>query len=256
MVPGSRGKAVVRYSIMAAQPKIMSAVVESWRSSSLTQVRMASVSGSPSSSPVTSSGPHGAWVSNDLPMVKVGVRHCQSRALTSLMTVKPGDHLESPCCRDVLATATDHHGQLALVVDRVGDHRHHDRVARSRDRRPLFVEPVLPFGRLAAHFGHVRPVVHADGKNGRRVGHRRVPADPLDGMAGGAEPGRDTDPLEAIGSESQQSAHGGGKSRRRVAQVDDLVSFDQAGTDQAVGQGEAGQPHARSPRRAQLSCDL
>ena len=88
-VPGSSGNAVVRYSIMAAQPKIKSAVVESWRSSSLTQVRMLRAPGSPSSSPVTSSGPHGAWVSNDLPMVKVGVRHCQSRALTSLITVYP-----------------------------------------------------------------------------------------------------------------------------------------------------------------------
>ena len=87
IVPGSSGKAVVRYSIMSAQPKIRSAVVESWRSSSLTQVRIASAPGSPSSSPVTSSGPQGACVSNDLPMVKVGVRHCQSRALTSLMIV-------------------------------------------------------------------------------------------------------------------------------------------------------------------------
>ena len=87
IVPGSSGNAVVRYSIMSAQPKIRSAVVESWRSSSLTQVRIDSVPGSPSSSPVTSSGPHGACVSNDLPTVKVGVRHCQSRALTSLMIV-------------------------------------------------------------------------------------------------------------------------------------------------------------------------
>ena len=89
IVPGSRGKAEVRYSIISAHPKIMSAVLESWRSSSLTQVRMARDPGSPSSSPVTSSGPHGAWVSKDLPIVKVGVRHCQSRTLTSLMTLNP-----------------------------------------------------------------------------------------------------------------------------------------------------------------------
>ena len=66
-----------------------SAVVESCRSSSLTQVRRARLPGSPSSSVVTNSGPHGAWESKDFPTVKVGVRHCQSRALTSLMMVNP-----------------------------------------------------------------------------------------------------------------------------------------------------------------------
>ena len=40
-VTGSSGKTVVRYSTISAQPKIMSAVEESWRRSPLTQVRRA-----------------------------------------------------------------------------------------------------------------------------------------------------------------------------------------------------------------------
>jgi len=58
-------------------------VLECWRSSPFTQVRSSSAWGSPTSSGVTSHGPMGPCVSNDFPIVIVGVLSCQSRTLTS-----------------------------------------------------------------------------------------------------------------------------------------------------------------------------
>ena len=87
--PGSRVKTVESSATMSQHEKIMSSVDESWRSSSLTQVRRRRRWGSGTSSVVTSHGPIGPWVSKDFPIVHVGVRHCQSRTLTSFMTVKP-----------------------------------------------------------------------------------------------------------------------------------------------------------------------
>ena len=88
-MPTSRVNAADRCSIIWAQVKIMSAVVPSWRSSPFTQVRRARSWGSPTSSAVTIAGPVGPWVSKPFPIIMVGVRHCQSRTLTSLTTVKP-----------------------------------------------------------------------------------------------------------------------------------------------------------------------
>ena len=55
--------------------------------SSLTNVLMPRSWGSPSSSAVTIHGPSGPCVSNDLPIVIVGVRICQSRTETSFVIV-------------------------------------------------------------------------------------------------------------------------------------------------------------------------
>src|SRR5271165_6766599 len=55
--PASSGKAVVRYSTMAEQPKMGSAVVESWRRTSFTEVRTRNDPGSGTSSDVTRTGP-------------------------------------------------------------------------------------------------------------------------------------------------------------------------------------------------------
>ena len=54
-------------------------------------------------------------------MVKVGVRHCQSRTLTSLTMVKPATASNARAGGHVLAAPADHHGQLPLVVDHVRD---------------------------------------------------------------------------------------------------------------------------------------
>ena len=92
MSPGSSVNTVDRYSTCSQHEKIMSSVDASWRRSPLTQVRRRRRWGSPTSSPVTIHGPVGPWVSKDFPRVHVGVRHCQSRTVTSLRTVKPGHH--------------------------------------------------------------------------------------------------------------------------------------------------------------------
>ena len=81
--PGSSVNAVERCSTSAKQSKISCFVLESWRSSPFTQVRRRSPCGSPTSSAVVSHGPIGPCVSNDLPIVQVGTRSCQSRTDTS-----------------------------------------------------------------------------------------------------------------------------------------------------------------------------
>ena len=85
--PGSRVKASERWETCSKQSKTISDVFPSWRFSSLTKVRIPSCCGSAISSPVTSQGPSGPWVSNDFPIVIVGARICQSRTETSLAIV-------------------------------------------------------------------------------------------------------------------------------------------------------------------------
>ncbi len=84
--PGSSVNAVERCSTSAKQSKIRCFVFESWRSSPFTQVRRRKPCGSPTSSAVVIQGPIGPCVSNDLPIVQVGTRSCQSRTLTSFTT--------------------------------------------------------------------------------------------------------------------------------------------------------------------------
>ncbi len=66
--PGSSTVYWDRCQIRYATSKIMSAVLESWRGSPLTQERSRSACGSPISSAVTSHGPSGLNVSQDLPL--------------------------------------------------------------------------------------------------------------------------------------------------------------------------------------------
>ena len=73
-------------STSACGPKMRSAVLESWRTSPLTREPMRSASGSATSSAVVIHGPNAQCVSQDLPIVIVGTRICQSRTLTSLAT--------------------------------------------------------------------------------------------------------------------------------------------------------------------------
>ena len=65
------------------QPKIRSDVLESWRSSPLTQVRSWSSSGSGTSSTVVTQGPNGQNVSAPLARVHCGSRPWRSLAVTS-----------------------------------------------------------------------------------------------------------------------------------------------------------------------------
>ena len=67
----------------AAQSKMRFFVFESCLDSPFTQVRRRRPCGSPSSSGVVIQGPIGPCVSNDLPIVQVGTRSCQSRTVTS-----------------------------------------------------------------------------------------------------------------------------------------------------------------------------
>ena len=136
-------------------------------------------------------------------MVKVGVRHCQSRTLTSLMMVKPATTSKARAAGTCWQRRADDERQLALVVDHVGDRRQDDGIARPGDGRPLLVEPVLPLRRLAAHFGHVRPVVHADGEDAGRVGHGRM-ATHRGQVVTGCVPGRRrAHALQSVGGPAQ-----------------------------------------------------
>ena len=82
--PGSRVNDLVRCSMCSKQLKIKCLVLEFWRMSPFTSVRMPRLCGSPTSSAVTIHGPNGAWVSKDLPICMVRDADCQSRTLTSL----------------------------------------------------------------------------------------------------------------------------------------------------------------------------
>ena len=153
---------------------------------------------------------------------------------------EPRDHLERPRGGDVLAAPADHHGQLPLVVDGVRDRRQQDRVAGSADRRPLLVEPVLELGRLPPEFGHVVPVVHADGQDGRGVRDGCMPADRLDRVARRTPGCLDLSALQTLGTEGEQLAHGRRQrpAGHRTGQVDDLVSDDQPRPGRAAAGGE------------------
>ena len=81
--PGSSVHACDRISTWRKQSKMSWLVFDCWRSSPLTNVRIASWCGSPISSGVTIQGPSGPCVSKDLASDHCGVWICQSRTLTS-----------------------------------------------------------------------------------------------------------------------------------------------------------------------------
>ena len=81
--PGSSVQACDRISTWRKQSKISWSVLDFWRSSPLTNVRIPSACGSPTSSGVVIHGPIGPCVSNDLASDHCGVWICQSRTLTS-----------------------------------------------------------------------------------------------------------------------------------------------------------------------------
>ena len=84
--PGSRVSEREIQAMSSATPKTMSAVRPSWRSSSLTQVRMPSACGSGTSSAVVIHGPKGPNVSPPLARIHWGSSRWRSRAVTSSMT--------------------------------------------------------------------------------------------------------------------------------------------------------------------------
>ena len=186
MSPGSRVNTVDRYSTCSQHEKIMSSVDASWRRSPLTQVRRRRRWGSPTSSAVTIHGPIGPWVSKDFPSVHVGVRHCQSRTVTSLRTVKPATTDGGVGGGHVPATAADDHGELALVVDLGRDPRDLDGVARPDHTGALLVEPDLVLGARRPGLGHVRGVVEPDAEHLDGVRHRRAQMDLVEGQSTGA----------------------------------------------------------------------
>ena len=111
-------------------------------------------------------------------------------------------------------------------------------------------------GGFATQFGHVRPVVHADGQNDRRVRHRRVTAHRGDVVARRRAARCGAGLFESLGAQRQQPGHRRRQSGGGVAEVEDLLPEDQAGPRTSVAQGEAGQPHRCSPDGAQLACAL
>ena len=79
-------------------------------------------------------------------MVNVGVRHCQSRTLTSLTTVKPATTSRPAGRRDVLATPADDDAELNRSRPAPENRRPRIGVTRADDAGPLLVEPVLVLG--------------------------------------------------------------------------------------------------------------
>ena len=84
--PGSRVNEAEIQAMSSATPNTMSAVRPSWRSSSLTHVRMPSACGSGTSSAVVIHGPEGAIVSPPFARIHCGSSRWRSRALTSSIT--------------------------------------------------------------------------------------------------------------------------------------------------------------------------
>jgi hypothetical protein len=89
---------------------------------------------------------------------------------------EPGDYIEHGrlVVGHVLAPSTDHHPQLAFVVDLVGsDPGDPDAVAWTDDAALLFVEPNLPGWARGIRFFEMLGIVVADRQELRRARHRR-----------------------------------------------------------------------------------
>ena len=100
--------------------------------------------------------------------------------------------------------------------------------------------PILKLGWLPPQLGHVGPVVHADGQDGRGIRHRSMPAHYLERMTRRASRRREARLLEPIRTEGDQPAHRRGQRRFTggVGQVDDLVANHQPGPGGSTAEGE------------------
>ena len=171
-VPGSRVVLSLRNAMSVGTSKIMSEVVQSCTTSPLSTVRIVRSLGFGMSSFVTSAGPSGQNVSNDLPRFhcEPPLLICQSAA-THVVRAGVAEHVvERLLLADVLRRLADDDGQLTLVVDGVAlDDGNLDRIAGVLNRRWILEEQDGILRHLGARFLGVLSVVEADAENRPRL---------------------------------------------------------------------------------------
>ncbi len=121
---------------------------ECCRNSPLTHVLRSSAWGSPTSSAVVIHGPNGQWVSQDLPMVKVGTRDLRGALLGHVPTVAP-----------------NHNGEFPFIIELLGNPRQVDVPVWTIHGGGLLIEDHGHLGRFIAGFGNVIFVIEPDGEN-------------------------------------------------------------------------------------------
>ena len=101
-------------------------------------------------------------MSNDFPMVIVGVRTCQSRTEHVVGDRVAGDHFVRALDRNVPTARADHDRELTLVVEQARDAGHVNIVVRTDHARDLFVEEHRELRCLHARLRDVIGVVEPD----------------------------------------------------------------------------------------------
>ena len=112
-------------------------------------------------------------MSNDLPIVIVGVAHLPVADRDVVGDRVAGDHLVRAVGGHVAAARADHDRELALVVEQVRDLGHVHVVVRADHAGDLLVEEHRELGRLHAALGDVVGVVEPDRQELARLDGRQ-----------------------------------------------------------------------------------